>query len=173
MGTHDPFQQLEDQVGKALDRDILAPRRVARETELITRQPVRPGVRAYLDEAVRLELRRGLASSSSCEWVTRHLERLGLDRYFECVRAADDVLAAKPDPAVYLAVLQELNLSPGDVIAIEDSLNGVLAAKRAGLFCIAVPNDITRHQSLDEADLQLDSLDDMCLTELLEKVEQA
>lgn len=171
-GTHDPFRHLEVQVGRALDKAVLAPKRVARETELISGQPVRPGVLEYLEEAVGLGLRLGLATSSSCEWVTGHLARLGLDGYFECVRGADDVLATKPGPAVYQAVLQELNLFPEEAIAIEDSLNGVLAAKRAGLFCVAVPNDITRHQALDAADLQLDSLSDMSLKDLLERVEQ-
>lgn len=171
-GTHDPFQRLEEQVGKALDRAVLTPKRAAREAELIASQPVRPGVLAYLDEALRLELRLGLASSSSCEWVTGHLARLGLEGYFECVRGADDVPAAKPDPAVYQAVLQELNLSPREVIAIEDSRNGVLAAKRAGLFCVAVPNDVTRHQDLEEADLQLSSLAELPLEKLIERMEQ-
>ena len=166
-GTHDPFQRLEDQAGRALDRAVLGPKRAAREAELIAQQPVRPGVLDYLDGALRLGLRLGLASSSSCEWVTGHLARLGLDGYFECVRGFDDVLAAKPDPGVYRAVLEELGLAPDEAIAIEDSLNGVLAAKRAGLFCVAVPNEVTRRQALEAADLQLISLKDMPLEALL------
>jgi putative hydrolase of the HAD superfamily len=49
-------------------------------------------------------------------------------------------------------------------------LNGVLAAKRAGLFCVAVPNEVTRHQALEMADLQLNSLKDMPLEALLGKL---
>jgi len=59
----------------------------------------------------------------------------------------------KPDPALYLAVLQALNAKAHEAIALEDSPNGVLAAKRAGIFCVAVPNVLTRQLSLDLADL--------------------
>jgi hypothetical protein len=54
-------------------------------------------------------------------------------------------------------------------IALEDSPNGILAAKRAGLFCVAIPNDLTRQLSLSLADCQLDSLADLPLAQLLQR----
>ena len=51
--------------------------------------------------------------------------------------------APKPDPALYLAALEALGVHPQEAIALEDSPNGILAAKRAGLFCVAVPNPLT------------------------------
>ena len=173
MGTAetdvDLFDMLEGQIGRRLDRDRLSPERWAREAELIQTQTIRPGVQAYLEAARKRDFRIGLASSSSCEWVTGHLARLDLLSYFDCIRASNDVPRTKPDPALYLAALQCLQVSADQAVAFEDSPNGVLAAKRAGLFCVAVPNDITRHFPLDQADLQVASLADLALDELLER----
>jgi HAD superfamily hydrolase (TIGR01509 family) len=177
IGTHegnlDLLEQLERQSGVALDRSAVAPRRRARELELIAGQPVAPGVEAYLESARQLGLKIGLASSSSCRWVTGHLERLGLLAYFDCIRAADDVRATKPDPEVYLAVLAGLALSPERAIALEDSPNGVLAARRAGIYCVAVPNALTRQLPLDQADRLLGSLADLPLPDLLASLNHA
>jgi len=68
------------------------------------------------------------------------------------------------------AVQQHINAD--QAIAFEDSPNGVLAAKRAGLYCVAVPNPITSQLQLKEADLQLGSLAELTLDELLEIVER-
>ena len=57
-----------------------------------------------------------------------------------------------------------------EAIAFEDSLNGVRAAKAAGLFCVAVPNPITATFALDDADLVIESLEDVPLTDLLERL---
>ena len=57
-----------------------------------------------------------------------------------------------------------------EAIVLEDSPNGVMAAKRAGIFCVAVPNVMTRGLQFDHADILLDSLEDISLEVLLEKV---
>ncbi|HZD56255.1 MAG TPA: HAD family hydrolase [Anaerolineales bacterium] len=171
VGTLDPFTLLEEKLGYPVDRAALSPERRAREDELNARQPVLPGVEAYIAEAKRLGLGLAIASSSSCKWITRHLTRLGLLSHFDCIRASDDVDRAKPDPDLYLSALECLNVEPHQAIALEDSPNGVMAAKRAGLFCVAVPNPLTRELPLDHADLRLDTLAEMPLEELLRKAE--
>ena len=98
-----------------------------------------PGVLDYLRDAHRLGLKVGLASSSSCAWVEGHLVRLGLREYFDCVRARDDVSITKPDPALFLSAVETLGVQPCEAIAFEDSRNGLIAARRAGLHCVAVP----------------------------------
>jgi pyruvate kinase len=65
------------------------------------------------------------------------------------VRTADDVAHTKPEPELYLSALAAMGLGPDEAIALEDSVHGVLAAKRAGLFCVAVPNPLTRELKLD------------------------
>lgn len=169
---HDHFESLEEQIGYQVDRVTLSPRRRARELELIAEQPIRPGVERHLQEARRMGLKIGLASSSPCSWVVGHLEQRGLVGYFDCIRARDDVSQVKPEPELYLNVLAELGVRAEQALVIEDSPIGVTAAKRASLYCVAVPNQLTRHMSLAHADLLLNSLEDMTLPELTQLAAQ-
>jgi HAD superfamily hydrolase (TIGR01509 family) len=165
-----PYDLLEEQLGRLVDRQVLEQKRQKYEDSLILEKPIMPGVERYIDEALQNGLKLGIASSSSCAWVTGHLDRLGLLHNFTCIKAADDVDITKPDPALYQAALACLGVSSKQAIAIEDSPNGILAAKRAGLTCIAVPNPLTRQMDLKKADLQLTSLLDLSLDELLAKI---
>ena len=167
----DPLAELEDRLRRPLARHE-ASRRLQRERELILGQSVLPGVRDYLRGAKGLGMKVGLASSSHCDWVTGHLSRLGLIEDFECIMAADDVVQAKPDPTVYLRALECLGVEADQAVALEDSPNGALAAKRAGLFCIVVPNQMTLQLTNPHADLMLESLAELPLEALLARVEQ-
>lgn len=169
----DPLANLEQQLGRPIDREVELPRRRRRELELIQTQSILPGVLDYLQDARKLGLKIGLASSSPCEWVVGHLERLGLIGYFEAIVASDDVARTKPDPALYRTAVEWLKVNPEQAVAFEDSLNGLIAAKRAGLRCVVVPNALTRHLRLEQADLRLNSLAEMPLEELLSRLEQA
>jgi HAD superfamily hydrolase (TIGR01509 family) len=170
-GTASFFDNLADKLGNPLDMETEAPKRLERELELIATQPILPGVNEYIQRAAELGLIMGVASSSPCKWVLGHLQERGLRKHFECVLAADDVGITKPDPDLYLTALDCLGVSSQEAIAFEDSPNGVLAAKRAGLYCVAVPNPLTRQLRIEEADLQLESLEEMSLDELLAKLE--
>lgn len=165
--SYDPLDDLEILLGGGVDRDSLQARQRQREAELIAVQPVRPGVVDYLQDARRLGLKIGMASSSSCAWITGHLSRLGLLPYFDCVQGRDDVQRSKPDPELYLSALEKLGVSNTQAIVFEDSPNGILAARRAGILCVAVPNPVTRRLPLDGADLRLESLADLPLEQLL------
>lgn len=167
-----PYDYLEKQLGCAIEREKIRLNYRRRYVELVEMEPLLPGVKDYIDDAKRLGLKVALASSSSHSWVDGHLSRLGLIAHFDCIKCSEDVKAVKPDPALYQSVLDELELSADEGIVLEDSANGILAAKRAGLFCVAVPNPMTRHLSLDLADLQLTSLADLPLEELLSRVQQ-
>jgi len=166
----DPCADLEATVGRALDAAALEARHRARTDALIAGQAILPGVRDYVDAADRLGLALGVASSSSRRWVEGHLARLGLRERFQVIRCADDVPRVKPDPALYLAVLEATGVRPGEALALEDSPNGVLAAKRAGLTCVAVPNPLTARLDLAAADLRLGSLAEVPLPELLARL---
>ncbi|HUV27499.1 MAG TPA: HAD family hydrolase [Anaerolineales bacterium] len=166
-GTASFFNNLADKLDKPLDMEAEAPKRLQRELDFIARQPILPGVKEYIQQAAKMGLKLGIASSSPCKWVVGHLEKRGLRDHFECVLAADDVRVTKPDPTLYLTALECLGVSAHQAIAFEDSPNGVLAAKRAGLYCVAVPNPLTSQLQFKEADLQLGSLEEMTLDELL------
>ena len=169
----DPYRYLETQLGRTIDRDALRARHRQRCAALLACQSVLPGIQMYLDDSQRLGLQRGVASSSSRAWVTGHLERLGLLSHFVSIRCADDVPQVKPDPALYHSTLEALGVRPDEAIAFEDSPNGILAAKRAGLFCVAVPNALTRNLPLHHADLQCASLAAMPLADLLDTIRQS
>lgn len=168
----DPLKDIERQVGAPLNREQINLRRRQRKMELIAAQQVLPGVTEFLQEAQRLGIRVGLASSSPCDWVVGHLERLKLRQYFYVIRAADDVDQTKPDPELYLAALRGLGVSASQAFAVEDSPNGIMAAKRAGLFCVAVPHELTRELPLDHADMILDSLSAITLESLIREIER-
>jgi HAD superfamily hydrolase (TIGR01509 family) len=163
----DPYAYLETLLGRTVDRDAMRAQWRQRRDELLALETVLPGVQDYLVDATRMGFQLGVASSSSRAWVSGHLARLGLLPHFTSIQCADDVQTTKPNPAAYQAVLAALNVLPGEAIALEDSPNGILAAKRAGLFCVAVPNGLTRHLPLDRADMQLASLATMPLARLL------
>ena len=129
--------------------------------ELLKSEEAMPGVVGIIEEARARGLRLGVASSSDRKWVDGHLMKLGLHAYFESIRCADDVLRTKPSPDLYLAVLRDMGLQPDQAIAFEDSLHGVEAAKEAGIFCVAVPNNVTRHLPMPEADLTVNALLEM------------
>jgi HAD superfamily hydrolase (TIGR01509 family) len=175
IGTHDVFDPAVELAGlcrRALDVAALTQRHRAHCDALVAAQPVLPGVRDYVEQARELGVRLGVASSSSRQWVEGHLERLGLRAYFEVVRCRDDVSVVKPDPALYLAVLEAMGIEAGQAVALEDSPNGVWAAKRAGMACVAVPNPLTARLDLTHADLTLPSLAELSLAELLGRLRQ-
>ena len=167
-GFH-PQHHLEERLGRPLPQEVLD-RRIGRRTEMILAQTVLPGVVQRLDEARDMGLKLGVASSSTSDWVRGHLTRLGILERFDCLRCRDDVEHAKPEPDLYIAVLDCLGFEPSEAVAIEDSPNGVAAAKRAGMLCVAIPNSITQRLDLSQADLMLGSLADVTLPELLERL---
>jgi HAD superfamily hydrolase (TIGR01509 family) len=170
-GFH-PQHHLEERLGRSLPKDVLD-RRIGRRTEMILSKEVLPGVVGRIQEAKVMGLKLGVASSSTSEWVRGHLKRLGIVDSFDCVRCRDEVPNAKPEPDLYLAVLECLGVGASEAFAIEDSPNGVLAAKRAGLRCVAIPNSITARLDLGHADLLLGSLAEVTLDELLRKLSAA
>lgn len=165
----DPYAHLEALAGP-LDRETVLGRRRDHELSLAEVEELRPGVLDYLEEAERLGLRTAIVSSSTSEWIDRHLRRLERAEHFDAIVAANhDVARAKPAPTLYLEALDVLGLAPDEAIAFEDSPNGIKAAKAAGIFCVAVPNGVTAALGLDEADLVLDSLADLPLARLIER----
>jgi len=165
-----PQRHLEERLGRPLSQEVVDGR-IGRRTEMILAQQVLPGILQYIDDATALGLKLGVASSSTRDWVSGHLERLGILGRFDCVRCRDDVNSAKPAPDLYIAVLDCLGVSPSEAFAIEDSPNGVIAAKQAGMLCVAIPNSITARLDLSKADLVLRSLSDLSLHDLLQRLD--
>jgi len=173
IGGFDPLVELETLVGAELDREAVVSSRTRRRDELVAAELLRAGVRDYLDEARRVGLRVGIVTSGPQEWVAHHLDRLGETDGWDCIVCADyDAELAKPAPTLYLRALRALDVTADEAVAIEDSPNGVRAAKAAGLYCIAVPNPVTTGLDLSGADLLVHSLAGLSLSELLSLAER-
>ena len=167
-GFH-PQHHLEERLGRPLSQEVLD-RRIGRRTEMILANGLLPGVVPLLDAARARGMKIGLASSSTSDWVRGHLERLGILDRFDCLRCRDDVVHAKPEPDLYLAVLDCLGVPASEAIAIEDSPHGITAARQAGMRCVAIPNSITAQLDLTHADLLLGSLAEVSLDQLMERL---
>ena len=168
----DPFDRLEAQFNLNLDRKKLSAERMAFELSLVINNPILPGVKELIDAAQKDNLKLAVASSSSCDWVKGHLKRLKLIHYFDVICCSDDVPRTKPDPALFLLALEHLKLESKETIVLEDSPNGITAAKRANIFSVAVPNDMTRTLKFSHADLLLGSLAETSLETLIQLAEK-
>ena len=163
IGGFDLHAYLEEQSGRSFERSELESACNARWLELMKDQELMPGIATCVSTAKARGLKLAIASSSTQKWVRRNLRRFGLLDQFDAVCTRDHVTAVKPDPALYLLALEKLAVTADEAIAFEDSPPGVAAAKRAGLFCIAVPNSLTKDLSLDHADRRLSSLEEFDL----------
>jgi HAD superfamily hydrolase (TIGR01509 family) len=149
------------------DRTALELERRARKEARLQEQSVLPGVNPLLESARKMGLRIGLASNSEHSWVEPLLQRLELFGYFEFLACREDVPSPKPEPDLYKLVLNRFGLRGHEAIAFEDSHTGSLAAKRANLWAVAVPNVSTAHHDFAHADLLVNSLADCSLPELI------
>jgi HAD superfamily hydrolase (TIGR01509 family) len=172
IGRADAWDPLDKLASRAVvDEAVLARRHGVRDA-LLAAESVLPGVLDWLGAASELGLRVGVASSSPESWVAGHLERLGLVDHFACVACHRDGVRGKPAPDLYLEAVDGLGVAPGEAVAVEDSANGVAAAKAAGLFCVAVPHGLTAHLDLSAADLLVDSLASVSLPSLVDQWDQ-
>ncbi len=130
-------------------------------------QPLLPGVVELIAAARTAGLRLGVASNSSHNHVEGHLARLGLHANFEFFACRGDTPSPKPEPDLYRLVLNRFGLRGVEAIAFEDSPPGALAAKRAGLHVVAVPNGTTAHHDFSHADWRVASLAEITLDALL------
>jgi HAD superfamily hydrolase (TIGR01509 family) len=167
----DELDELDALLEVPCERDAVRAARHRRELELLELEPLRPGVREYLERARAAGLRVGIVSSSSRSWIDQNLRRLALlDGWTTVISADGDTERCKPSPALYLEALETLRVTADEALAFEDSPNGIAAARAAGIFCVAFPNDVTSALDLSHADLLLESLEDVPLDDLLERV---
>lgn len=161
------YDVLDEHLGRAVDRNALRDRRLQRELTLLALERPLPGVLPLLRDARAEGLGLAVASSSERAWVHEHLAHHGLLDRFDAIVCAEDVAATKPAPDLFLRALDVLGLDASEAIVFEDSEHGVAAAKEAELFCVAVPNRVTRCLAFDQADLVVDALCNRSLIEYI------
>src|SRR5690606_29822710 len=104
----------------------------------------------------------GLASSSPFRMIEELITHFGLTDYFDCIVSADSVAFGKPHPGVFLYAAQQLNAAPHQCLVLEDSMNGVIAAKSARMNVIAIPDTLHFDDPrFSLADIKLRSLEEL------------
>lgn len=102
-----------------------------------------------------------LATSSNVRVMNTVLDSFGIRPYFNSILSGGELPESKPNPAIYLISAERLGVDPADCLVIEDTTNGILAAKRAGMYCVAYRNPHSGKQDLSKADEIVDSLLDI------------
>lgn len=162
------FRFLEEKLGRNVDMEAFlssAQEEFIRQSkELI---PL-PGVLDLIRKAKEKGIKLAIATSATRKKPEYHLRRLGLFEYFDVFSTAEESRYIKPEPDIFLYAAHALGVSPDECLVIEDSPNGVLAASRAHMRCVLVPNEITRFGSFTSCYLQIKTLEMIDL----EKIEE-
>ena len=162
FATWSPKTHLEDLSGLDFDWHDLDTRRQETIMAELTGAQTMDGTLTLLDKLRTSGIRRAVVSSSSHHWVDGWLDKLAFAHYFELVICRGDAAKIKPAPDLYLEAAKRLGLAPQDCLVIEDSLNGMHAAKAAGMTVWIVPNRVTFGLNFTPADRTFQSLVELC-----------
>ncbi len=137
-------------------------RKTALFVELIEigKLPLRPGIHRFMKEAMEAGLKIAVCTTSNEKAARAITEKILADIKFEVVLAGDVVEKKKPDPEIYNLALSKLGLKPEEVFVVEDSKNGVKAAKAAGMKVIVTTNHYTEKEDVDAGDAIVSCLGD-------------
>jgi putative hydrolase of the HAD superfamily len=128
------------------------------------------GVEQCLIDAKQAGLQIALATSSTREWVVNHLTNLNLLSYFDHLITQDDVERIKPAPDLFLKAIEVLGISSTEGLVFEDSLNGLIAAQKAQLKTVIIPNPVTEALPFENYHLKLSSMAEMRLSDILHTI---
>jgi HAD superfamily hydrolase (TIGR01509 family) len=170
--SFNPLEYLQSLLPAPFDPQEMHQRYLRNYEEITRVENPLPGVREILTEGRKMGLEISIASSSPRKWVESHLVKMNLMDDFSILITFDDTHRVKPEPDLFLLAAQRCGFTPAEGIIFEDSPNGVLAANRAGIKCVAVPNPITALLDLSHADLIIEHLNSYPLSEIISKVSQ-
>lgn len=129
--------------------------------------PIVPGVMALMERLRTLDVPMAIATSSTSKWIMPGIKRRGIGAYMSAIATADQVPFAKPHPDVYLLAADRMGIDPKECVALEDSENGMSAAKSAGMYGIGfIPHG--DRKSIPNADMYVRNFDELS-DELLRK----
>lgn len=154
---------LTQTVAEIIEYQLTAKIRSLRELVI---EPIE-GIKELIQEIRRRNIPLGIASSSPRLFIEEVLVKFQLREYFNCIVSGEEVRLGKPEPDVYLEAARFLGAAPQDCIVIEDSRNGIRAAKAAGMTCIGYVNMNSGNQDLTEADLIVELINDINIDDLL------
>lgn len=120
--------------------------------------PLRPGIKRIMKEANEKEISIGICTTSNEKAVKAIVNSLLADIKIDFILAGDVVTKKKPDPEIYLLALQKTGFPGNEVIVVEDSENGLIAGKGAGIKVLVTINEYTKNENLKGADALVTSL---------------
>ncbi|PYE43255.1 HAD family phosphatase [Paenibacillus barcinonensis] len=120
-----------------------------------------PGVERWVQWLHEQRIPIAVASSSPRALIDLIMDKTGLAPYFEVRMTGEEVEHGKPAPDIFIAAAKQIGISPANCLVIEDSRNGVQAAKSASMRCIGYRNPGSGNQNLSQADLQVSSYDEL------------
>ena len=159
--TWSPKTHLEELTGTRIDWDPLDCARQSSIEKNLEGAPAMPGIPESVHAGRKSGFKLGVVSSSSHRWVDGWLQRIGLFDQFNLTVCRDDAPRIKPAPDLYLEAARQLDLNPGSCLVVEDSVNGIKAAKAAGMPSVAIPNRVTACCDFSLADHVLSSASDL------------
>ena len=163
------YDFIDQSLESPMDRQLFKEKTHANYLQIKHDLPLRDGFLDILHSIRNSDVQLALASSSNRDWVVGFLDKYELTDYFPIIHTAEDVEEVKPNPALYLKTLEALGVEADEAIAVEDSVNGSLAAIRAGINCLIIPNDVTKSLTFDEKTILIDTYADFDLVRYLKK----
>jgi HAD superfamily hydrolase (TIGR01509 family) len=169
LSVHDLYRMLVDDYGLRHDEDDFLELYHEMARDIYGRKAaLLEGFEESLSLLLGSSIKVALASSSPMSWIDIVLDRFDLRDKFDIVVSADELQGkGKPSPAIYLLTANRLAAQPEKCIVIEDSKNGALSAKRAGMFCVGIRNGFNDEQDLSAADMIINSFDKLSWETLL------
>lgn len=161
---------LKKQYGFIETVDELVAERISWEHEIYSElSQEMPGASTLFEMVQKHGMKQAVASGAPATAVERTVNRFGWSIYFDALVSSDHVkCVGKPDPGIFLYTAEQLGILPENCVVFEDAENGVVAAKRAGMKCIAVLDKRWSFGDFSQADLVVDSLEDEKVYEFLE-----
>ena len=160
--------ELAKLTGRVGPEDFMQPYDEEVVTRLQQQSRLLPGVASAIHKLKQHGVPIGLASSSKTTWISATLHATGLEGTFDAIVSGTEVAHPKPAPEVYLAAAAKLGVPPTACLAIEDSANGVRSASAAGMYTVQLRASSTAFPPQPEADLVVESLDELNFESLLQ-----
>ena len=156
--TDNRMRTLRDMFGLDVPAEELIEKREKMILDIMANEDIKPvsGIPELLRSIKALGLKTAVASSSGIELIKLVLDRLGIAVYFASITSGNDVKRGKPSPDIFLLAAERIGAEPSECLVVEDSENGVRAAKAAGMKALGYINPTSGYQCLDMADFITD-----------------
>jgi beta-phosphoglucomutase family hydrolase len=162
--SHYMWNQLRDRFNLSLSiEELVKTDRSTYMEYLKSQENINPidGVKNLIEDLCGKKIKLAVASSSPLDVINAVVDVFKFNNYFEKLVTGDDVKNSKPSPDIFLYAAKLLKVEPDECIVIEDSYNGVMAAKAAGMKCIGYRNPNSGNQDLSKADMIINSYEEI------------